>query len=214
MRFHDILHRMKVAATAALLVLLAPVLLARAAWAADLDLGFARPGMTLDDFRAGPWPAGVAARCSGEADLPPESDSVRLSVPLPVARLGGTRCGLFVRDGAGWRSTGLAVAGTEAEMWGKFFPDRAGTLRLVHLVIRQPPEAFAALADHFAERFGPPETRRPGLARWHTAEAEATIIDDGGKKMLAFIIDTRLQAMLNARISQQPRRSGAKDPHP
>lgn len=200
---------MKVAVAALFLTLLAP-----AGWASDLDLGFAHPGMTLEEFRAASWPAGSAVRCSGEADLPPESESVRLAVPDPVARLGGTRCGLFTRDDGGWRIAGLDVAGSEAEVWGKFFPDRAGTPRLVHLVIRQQPEAFAALAGHFTERFGPPEIHRAGLARWHTAEAEATIIDDGGKKMLAVIIDTRLQAMLNARTSHQPRRTGAKDTAP
>lgn len=205
-RFRDILYPMKILCTAALLVLLAP-----AAWAADLDLGFARPGMTLDEFRASAWPAGVSVRCSGEADLPPESDNVRLSVPGPVARLGGTRCGLFRRDGAGWATAPLTLAGTDAEVWGKFFPDQAGTPRLLHLVMRLPPQAFDAVADHFAERFGPPELRQTRLARWQTQDAEAAIIEDGAKSMLAFVIDTRLQAALNQRVSHQPRHPAAKD---
>lgn len=192
---------MRLAFTAALLAALAP-----AAWAADMDLGFARPGMTLEQFRAGPWPEGIGVRCSGEADLPPESDTVRLSVPDPIARLGGTRCGLFRRDGAAWATAPLNVAGADGEIWGKFFPDPAGTPRLVHLLIRQTPANFAALADFFAARLGPPELREARLARWQNTEAEATIIEDGGKMMLAFIIDTRLQAFLNARTSHQPRR--------
>lgn len=200
---------MKVAFTAALLTLLAS-----AAGAADMDLGFARPGMTLDQFRASSWPQGISVRCSGEADLPPESDSVRLSVPAPVARLGGTRCGLFSHNGSGWHTTTLAVAGTAAEIWGKFFPDQAGTPRLVQLLIRQPPQAFDQLADFFTERFGPPELRQDRLARWQTPEAEATVIEDGGKAMLAFIIDTKLQTALNARMSHQPRQPAAKDKHP
>lgn len=187
-------------------------LAAPGAWAADLDLGFARPGMTLDQFRAGGWPQGVAVRCSGEADLPPESDNVRLSVPAPVARLGGTRCGLFDRDESGWRPTSLPFAGSTAEVWAKFFPDQAGTPRLLHLVMRLPPEAFDRVADHFTERFGPPASRQARLARWHTPEAEATVIEDGAKAMLAFIIDTRLQAALNHRVSHQPRQPAAKDP--
>lgn len=207
---HDILCTMKVAFTAALLGLLAS-----AAGAAELDLGFARPGMTLDQFRASTWPAGISVRCSGEADLPPESDTVRLSVPAPVARLGGTRCGLFRHDDTGWHTTTLPLAGAEAEIWGKFFPDPAGTPRLVQLLIRQQPEAFDRLADFFAERFGPPELRQAKLARWQTAEAEATVIEDGGKSMMAFIIDTKLQAALNARISHQPRHPAApKDKRP
>lgn len=198
---------MKVAYTTALLALLAP-----AAWAGELDMGFARPGMTLDQFRAGPWADGVTVRCSGEADLPPESESVRLSVPAPVARLGGTRCGLFLRDGGGWRTSPLQLGGTKAEVWGKFFPDGSGTPRLLHLVLRMPPDAFEHAADFLTQRFGPPEQRQARLARWQTPEAEATLIDDGGKAMLAFIIDTKLQAALNQRSSHQPRHN-AKDKH-
>lgn len=205
-RFRDILYPMKILCTAALLALIAP-----AAWAVELDLGFARPGMTLDEFRASSWPEGMTVRCSGEADLPPESDTVRLSVPSPVARLGGTRCGLFRHDGAGWVTAPLSVAGADAEVWGKFFPDQSGTPRLVHLLLRQPPQAFDQLADYFTERFGPPETRQAKLARWQSATAEATIIEDGGKAMLAFLIDTRMQAMLNARMSHQPRRAAGKE---
>lgn len=197
---------MKTLRTAALLTVLAP-----AAWAAELDLGFARPGMTLDEFRASAWPEGTAVRCAGETDLPPESETVRLSVPGPVARLGGTRCGLFSRDGAGWRTAPLPIAGTAAEVWGKFFPDQSGTPRLLHLVLRLPPQAFDAIADHFGQRFGAPELRQAKLARWHTPEAEATIIEDGAKAMLAFVIDTRLQAALNQRVSHQPRQPAAKD---
>ncbi len=200
---------MKVAVTAALLALSAP-----AAWAFDLDLGFAHPGMTLEEFRAVPWPAGTSVRCSGEADLPPESDNVRLSVPGPVARLGGTRCGLFSQDAAGWHTIGLPLAGADAEVWAKFFPDRDGTPRLLHLILQQPAAAFGPLSRHFTEQFGPADLHRDGLARWQTAEAEATIIADGGPSLLAFVIDTRLQAALHARTSHHLRRPAAKDSHP
>lgn len=189
---------------AALSMLLTPV-----AWAADFDLGFARPGMTLDEFRASTWPEGTSVRCSGEADLPSESDSVRLSVPSPVAELGGTRCGLFHRQDGDWHLTVLPVAGIETAVWGKFFPDRSGTPRLMHLVLRQPATGFGPLADHFTERFGPPEARRDNLARWQSDEAEAMIIVDGGI-LLAFVIDTRLQAALHARTSHHSRRPSAK----
>lgn len=205
---HGILPLMKVALTAALLTVLAP-----AAWAFDLDLGFAHPGMTLDEFRASGWPAGVTVRCSGEIDLPPESETVRLSVPSPIARLGGTRCGLFTHHNGGWHTYGLPVAGNDAEIWGKFFPDRDGTARMVQLLIKQPPQAFGALADFFAERFGPPELRQGKLARWQSPDAEAAIIEDGGKNLLAFIIDTKLQTALNARMSHQPRQPAGKDRH-
>lgn len=204
--FHDIVGAMKAACTVALLGLLAP-----AAWAGELDLGFARPGMTQDEFRTGAWPEGVTVRCTGEADLPPESDTVRLSVPDPVARLGGSRCGLFRRGGDGWVAAPLPMAGADAEIWAKFFPDAAGTPRLLHLLVRQQAGNFAALADYFGDRFGPPELRQANLARWQTADAEAAVIADGSRLMLAFVIDTRLQAMLNQRISHQPRRPAAKD---
>lgn len=206
MHFRDILRAMKVAFTAALLCLLAP-----AAWAGDMDLGFARPGMTLDEFRAGPWPKDLSVRCSGEADLPPESDTVRLSVPGPVARMGGTRCGLFRQSGTGWSTAPLTVAGHDAEVWGKFIPDQGGKPRLLHLVLRMAPAAFDQVADFFTERLGPPESRRGHVVRWQDDDSEATVIEDGSKSMLAFVIDTRLQAMLNRRVGHQPKQNTPKD---
>lgn len=198
---------MKIAPVSVLLALLAP-----AAWAGEFDLGFARPGMTLDEFRAFAWPDGVSVRCTGEDDLPPESDTVRLTVPRPVARLGGQRCGLFTKDGANWQTYGVDIAGTPAEVWGKFFPDRDGTPRLVQLLLKQPPAAFAPLVEYFVERFGAPMLRKKGLARWEGEGAEASIIDDGGRTLLAYVIDTRLQAAMNARAGHQPR-PGAKEKH-
>ncbi len=205
--FRDILMRMKVAFTALVMALASvPALAAESAF----DLGFARPGMTLADFRAFGWPTDVSVRCSGEDDLPPESETVRLAVPRPIAKLGGLRCGLFSHDQAGWHPYGLELAGNPSEIWGKFFPDRDGIPRLVQLVIKQPPQGFAALADHFTTSFGPPGQRDGHLARWESGDAEATIIEDGSKSLLAFIIDTRLQAALNARMTHQP---GAKAVH-
>lgn len=203
----DILDRMKVASFALLLALSLPV----AAPAADLDLGFAHPGMSVDEFRAAAWPEGVSVRCSGEADLPPESDTVRLAVPKPVARLGGTRCGLFRQQDGTWKPSRLVLAGHETEVWGKFFPDRAGVTRLVQLVLKQPASGFTALVAHLTEHFGDPDERGPHLVRWQTDDAEAAIIDDGSKNLLVFIIDTRLQSALNARTSHQTR---AKSRHP
>lgn len=205
----DILHRMKVATLASLLILASA-----SAWGADLDLGFAHPGMSVEEFRASSWPPGIAVRCSGEADLPPESDSVRLTVPQPVARLGGTRCGLFHQQDGAWKPSRLTMAGGETEVWGKFFPDRTGTSRLVQLVLKQPASGFAALAAHLTEHFGEPDENTSRLVRWQTDEAEATIIDDGSKNLLVFIIDTRLQSALNARTSHQAKPKAHKSPHP
>lgn len=203
--FHDILRIMKTIAVLLLFLVLAPTVRA-----AEFDLGFARSGMTLDEFRAGAWPDGTIVRCSGEADLPPESDDVRLAVPDPVARLGGTRCGLFHQSGTQWHPSVIQVAGIETQVWGKFFPDRSGTPRLMHLVLRQPAAAFGVLADYFGERFGEPELRRDNLARWQEPEAEVAIIVDGGI-LLAFVIDTRLQAALHARTSHHIRRTEARE---
>lgn len=198
---------MKVASLVLLLAVVAPC-----AQAADLDLGFARPGMSVEEFRAAPWPQGITVRCSGEADLPPESDAVRLAVPGPVGRLGGTRCGLFRQQDGVWHPASLPLAGGDTELWGKFFPDRGGASRLVHLVLKQPATGFAALSAHLTEHFGEPDQRGPHLLRWQTAEAEATIIDDGSKNLLVFIIDTRLQAALNTRASHQPAPKVQKSP--
>lgn len=198
---------MKIFAIALIATLIAP-----GAWAAELDLGIAHPGMSLDEFRSVTWPAGTSVHCSNDGEPLPGSAAVPLTVPAPVARLGGTRCGLFNQDGSGWHPAAIPIAGTGSEVWGKFFPDSHGTPRLVQFLIKQPAEAFNQLADHFSELFGDPEMREDGLARWQSDNAEATIIDDGGHSLLAFIIDTRRQAALNARISHQPRHP-AKEHH-
>jgi len=204
----DILMCMKVVTfglVAALSLISALAFTPAMAAAQQLDLGFARPGMSLSEFKAFSWPHGVTVRCSGEDDLPPESETVRLAVPRPIAKLGGLRCGLFSQDNGNWRTHGFQLAGSPSEVWGKFFPDRDGTPRLVQLLIKQPNKGFDALADHFASRLGQPQTRDRKLARWETAEAEAVIIHDGSPTLLAYVIDTRLQAQLNTRMTTQPR---------
>jgi|AGTN01.3.fsa_nt_gi hypothetical protein len=182
---------------------------------ATLDLGFAHAGMTLDEFRDGGWPGGAAVLCSGDAGIPDDAPQVDFSVPKGVAQLGGLRCGVFSPARHGWRPHAIDLAGTPTEVWGLFFPDPGGTPRLLQLLLKQSSESFAALADYFTARFGPARVRGHGLAHWDTAEADAAIIEDGGKRLHAYLIDNRLQAALNARMSQHPRpRDDKKDEHP
>lgn len=180
-----------------------------------LDLGFAHAGMSLPEFRQQQWPGDGIVLCSGDAEIPSEIRSMRFDVPDAIANLGGIRCGVFTFTAGGWRPDALRLADTPTQVWGLFFPDRDGTPRLLQLLLKQSPESFAALADYFTTRFGPAQLRQPGLARWDHDEALAAIIDDGGKKLHAYLIDNRLQATLNARMSQHPRpQDGKREPRP
>lgn len=180
-----------------------------------LDLGFAHAGMALPEFRQQQWPGDGIVLCSDDAEIPSEIRSMRFDVPDAVANLGGIRCGVFVFTAGGWRPDELKLAGTPTQVWGLFFPDRDGTPRLLQLLLKQSPDSFASLADYFTTRFGPAKLRQPGLARWDSDEALAAIIDDGGQRLHAYLIDNHLQATLNARMSQHPRPRGErKDAHP
>lgn len=170
----------------------------------SLDLGFARAGMTLDEFRQQQWPGDGMVLCSGDAEIPSEIRSLPFDVPAGIANLGGTRCGVFTFTAGGWRPDEMKLGQAQAQVWGLFFPDRSGTPRLLQLLLKQTPESFDALADFFTEHFGPADRREPGLARWDGDEADAAIIDDGGKRLHAYLIDNHLQAVLNARMSQHP----------
>ncbi|MBC7953214.1 MAG: hypothetical protein H7Z12_15510 [Rhodospirillaceae bacterium] len=191
---------MKVAAlTAALL------LAAASAFAADkeFDLGFARPGMMQGQFRFAAWPAGVKVFCSDDKDRPEELDKAAFVLPKGIVKLGASRCGLFTKDENGWRQYRLEVAGWSTEIWGMFFPDGAGSPRLVQLFIKQPKESFATLSAHFASRFGPPLESNARLARWSNSTNDAAIIEDGGTTLHAYVIDNKLQQSMNGRMSQR-----------
>lgn len=192
---------MKVATLLAVLLALA----APSAFAADkeFDLGFARPGMMQGQFRFAAWPAGVKVFCSDDKDRPEELDKAAFILPKGIARLGASRCGLFTQDEKGWRQYRLEVAGWSTEIWGMFFPDGAGTPRLVQLFLKQPKDSFETLRSYFADRFGPPMEQHARLARWSNPTNDAAIIEDGGKSLHAYVIDNKLQAVLNGRMSQR-----------
>lgn len=191
---------MKVAAIAAALLLAAT-----SAFAADkeFDLGFARPGMMQGQFRFAAWPAGVKVFCSDDKDRPEELDKAAFVLPKGIVKLGASRCGLFTKDDGGWRQYRLEVAGWSTEIWGMFFPDGAGSPRLVQLFIKQPKESFGTLSAHFASRFGPPLESNARLARWSNPTNDAAIIEDGGASLHAYVIDNKLQATMNGRMSQR-----------
>lgn len=186
-------------------IAVALVLAATSAFAADkeFDLGFARPGMMQGQFRFAAWPAGVKVFCSDDKDRPEELDKSAFLLPKGIARAGATRCGLFLKDDAGWRQYRLEVAGWSTEVWGMFFPDGAGQPRLVQLFLKQPRDAFETLSAHFASRFGTPLESKARLARWSNPTNDAAIIEDGGTNLHAYVIDNRLQATMNTRMSQR-----------
>lgn len=200
---HDMLIPMKVVSLAALALLIATPSLAAEQ---EFDLGFARPGMMQGQFRFGAWPAGVKVFCSDDKDRPAELDKAAFTLPKGIARMGASRCGLFAKDDTGWRPYQLAVAGQPTDVWGMFFPDRSGQPRLVQLFLKQPKEAFDTLADYLAGRFGAPMERTRRLVRWSNPANDAAIIEDGGNHLHAYVIDNRLQASMNTRMSHQPAR--------
>lgn len=198
-RRHAIIARMRALAIAAALVLLAPAALAEDR---EYDLGFARPGMMQGQFRYGAWPAGVKVFCSDDKDRPEELDKAGFALPKGIARMGASRCGLFAEDKDGWRPYRLETAGWSTELWGLFFPDGAGTPRLVQLYLTQPAEAFDSLYRAWTDKLGPPTEKRAKLARWSNARNDAAIIHDGGASLHAYLVDNRLQAAMNARMQQ------------
>lgn len=169
------------------------------------DLGFARPGMSEEEFRAAAWPPGVTVVCSHEKDRPEELERNGFALPKGLARIGASRCGLFTEEGGNWRPHRLTLAGGPAEVWGLFIPE-GGTQRLVQICLTQWAGAFDTLADSWSERFGPPTDRRPKLARWSNARNDAVIIQDGTGNLQAYVIDNRLQAVMHGRVRQLPRR--------
>ncbi|HLO75716.1 MAG TPA: hypothetical protein VK196_04590 [Magnetospirillum sp.] len=68
--------------------------------AKDFDLGYARTGMMLGQFRFGAWPAGLSVRCSDDIDRPKEVDRL-LGMPRQMADLGAVRCALLQVDDGG-----------------------------------------------------------------------------------------------------------------
>lgn len=180
-------------------------LFAGPAWAADFDLGYARTGMMMGQFRFGAWPAGLSMRCSDDAGLPKEVARL-IAMPRQIAALGGARCALMQVDEAGTFSPATRdIGGSPAQVSATFGPDAQGTKRLVQLFLQTPRDGFDGLVAHFTARLGPPANTSERLVRWASGGNEAVVMHEGGGTAMAIMVDMRMQNAMNALLSAKPR---------
>lgn len=184
------------------------VLVALTVWPAaakDFDLGYARTGMMLGQFRFGAWPAGLSMRCSDDADLPKEVERL-IAMPQKIAAMGGARCALLQVDDAGKYSPATRkIGGAPAQLSATFGPDLQGTKRLVQVFLQTPRDGFAGLVDHFTARLGPPVETTERLVRWVNGSNEAVVMHEGGDTAMAIMADMRMQQMMNALLNGKSR---------
>ena len=191
-----------------LIIFLAALWVAVPALAAEgeFDLGFARPGMMMGQFRFGAWPPGTAIYCSDDPDRP-QGVGMALTVPRKMAEIGAVRCALLTVDAKGvWSVARRRIAGHPVEMTAMFGPDAQGTKRLAQLFLTAPREGYAGLVRHFVSRFGPPTTESERLVHRRSPQAEALVMHEEGDTALAMLIDSRLQEALNEKLGQFGRR--------
>lgn len=173
-----------------------------AAQAKDFDLGYARTGMMLGQFRFAAWPAGLSVRCSDDPDRPKEVDRM-LAMPRQMADLGAVRCALLKQDDAGKFSPATRkIGGFPVEIAATFAPDPAGTKRLVQLFLQGPREGFDGLVGHFTSRLGKPVESGDRFFRWAdtAAGAEALVLHEDGDTSLAILVDLKMQDAMNTRM--------------
>ena len=173
-----------------------------AAQAKDFDLGYARTGMMLGQFRFAAWPAGLSVRCSDDPDRPKELDRL-LAMPRQMADLGAVRCALLKQDDAGKFSPATRkIGGFPVEVAATFAPDQAGTKRLVQLFLQGPRDGFDGLVAHFTSRLGKPVESGDRFSRWAdtAAGAEALVLHEEGDTSLAMLIALRMQEAMNAKM--------------
>lgn len=170
------------------------------ALAKDYDLGYARTGMMLGQFRFAAWPAGLSVRCSDDPDRPKEVDRL-LAMPRQMADLGAVRCALMKVDDAGKFSPATRkIGGFPMEIAATFAPDAQGTKRLVQLFLQGPREGFDGLAAHFISRLGPPNEKGDRFVHWVDPGVEALVMHEEGDTTLGMFIDQRMQEAMNAKM--------------
>lgn len=171
------------------------------AMAKDYDLGYARIGMMMGQFRFAAWPAGLSVRCSDDIDRPKEVDRL-LAMPRQMADLGAVRCALLKVDEAGKYSAATRrIGGSPVEVAATFAPDAAGTKRLVQLFLQGPRDGFDGLVAHFTARLGPPVETDGRFVRWAEPGKEAIVLHEEGDTALAMMIDWKMQEAMNAKMA-------------
>lgn len=169
--------------------------------ARDFDLGYARSGMMMGQFRFGAWPAGLSVRCSDDPDRPKEVDRL-IALPRQMAELGAVRCALLKVDEAGKFSAATRnIGGAPVEMSAMFGPDPQGIKRLVQLFMQGPRGGYDGLVAHFTSRLGKPAETAERLVRWAEPGWEAVVLHEDGDTALAMLVDQRMQDAMNARMA-------------
>lgn len=174
----------------------------------EFDLGFARPGMALDDLRQVAWPDGARIVCGADQPAPgplaPHGQAL-LSVPARMADLRVDRCGLFKADQNGvWAPATVPLDDLSAELWVTTL-DRGGKGEQVSQIDLKLARAnFAATVAALSQRFGPPDRSTPTLAHWLGATREAVADRDRTGRVSVQIVDLSLQDLMRARLRAHP----------
>ncbi|MGE5518168.1 MAG: hypothetical protein ACM31D_20385 [Bacteroidota bacterium] len=171
------------------------------AGAKDFDLGYARTGMMLGQFRFGAWPAGLSVRCSDDPDRPKDVDRL-LALPRQIADLGAVRCTLLKVDDSGKFSPATrTIGGAPVEIAATFAPDAQGTKRLVQLFLQGPRSGFDGLVTHFTSRLGKAVETGDRFVRWAEPGVEALVLHEDGDTALAIMVDLKMQEAMNAKLA-------------
>lgn len=190
--------RLAATLTAALLATLAGI---GSAGAKDFDLGYARTGMMLGQFRFGAWPAGLSVRCSDDPDRPKNVDRL-LALPRQIADLGAVRCALLKVDDSGKFSPATrTIGGAPVEIAATFAPDPQGAKRLVQLFLQAPRSGFDGLVAHFNARLGKAVETGDRFVRWAEPGVEALVLHEDGDTALAILVDLKMQDAMNAKLA-------------
>lgn len=169
--------------------------------AKDFDLGYARTGMMLGQFRFGAWPAGLSVRCSDDPDRPKDVERL-LAMPRQMADLGAVRCALLQVDDAGkFKPATRKIGGSPVEIAATFAPDAQGTKRLVQLFLQGPREGFDGLVAHFTSRLGKPVEIGERFVHWLEPGVEALVLHEEGDTALAMLVDQKMQDAMNAKMA-------------
>lgn len=146
---------------------LGAILLASAAQAEPYDLRGFKLGMTLDEFRAMPYPdpgkyRNVSVRCSSDAGFD-RNGGMSIQVYGPEAKVGVIRCNFFrpsivdTLANKGWvDETNLDVANVGVYQSFDFFRDAQGMPRLFRISIRSNMQHRDQFLSAYTEKLGKP----------------------------------------------------------
>jgi hypothetical protein len=164
-------------------------------------LGKARPGMTLDEFRMAGHPPGQQVYCSNQTDLPKAVDKKPLRVPKDLSAAKVFSCAVYAANDEGnWKTVKLTLGGHTGESLVLFAEDAAGTPRLFQAFLALPEDAFEPAVAALTDRLGRPNEANVSLARWHNARNDAYIGRDTMDGLEIFVIDNKLQPLVQSRM--------------